>query len=292
MTEYTSMKNLFKTFIFSLTFMVSYMPLQAQDFSGAEKMGWKVASQAYTFNRFTLDETLDKLNELGLKYVELYGNQPIGADIEGETSYKMSAEKRQQVKDLLKSKGITPVAFGVSNGHNEKEWNQLFAFAKDMGIGVITSEPDYDDLDLVESLCEKYNIKVAIHDHPIPSKYWHPKIVMTLLEGRSELMGVCADIGHWVRSGLDPVESLKMVEGRLISFHFKDLNKFGVRSAHDVPWGLGVGNIAGVMHEMKRQGFEGHLSVEYEHNWEHSVPEIREAIEYFARVSNSLAKGE
>lgn len=286
------MKNVFNTFIFSLVFIVAYLPLRAQDFSGADKLGWQVASQAYTFKEFSLEETLDKLNELGVKYVELYGGQTIGAGIEGETSYKMSAEKRQKLKNLLESKGITPVAFGVAKGHDEEDWNRLFTFAQDLGIGVITSEPEYNDLDLVESLCEKYNIKVAIHDHPIPSKYWHPQIVMTLLEGRSDLIGVCADIGHWVRSGLDPVESLKMVEGRLISFHFKDLNEFGVRSAHDVPWGLGVGNIAGVMHEMKRQGFEGHLSIEYEHNWKNSVPEIREALEYFSRVSNSLAKGE
>ena len=286
------MKNYITTAWIFLIGMFLGNHAQAQDFSGAERMGWKIASQAYTFKMFTLEETLDKLNELGLKYVELYGDQTIGAGIEGDTSYKMSAEKRQQIKDLLKSKGITPVGFGVSNGHNEEEWNQLFAFAKDMGIGVITSEPDYNDLDLVESLCKKYNIKVAIHDHPIPSKYWHPKISMTMLEGRSELIGVCADIGHWVRSGLDPVECLKTVEGRLISFHFKDLNKFGVRSAHDVPWGTGVSNISGVMHEMKRQGFQGHISIEYEHNWENNIPEIREALAYFSRVSNALAEQE
>lgn len=286
------MKNFIITAWIFLIGAVFCGQVHAQDFSGAEKMGWKIASQAYTFRLFTLEETLDKLNELGLKHVELYGNQTIGAGIEGDTSYKMSAEKRQQLKDLLKSKGITPVAFGVSQGRNEEEWNQLFAFAKDMGIGVITSEPDYNDLDLVESLCKKYNIKVAIHDHPIPSKYWHPKIPMNLLEGRSNLIGVCADIGHWVRSGLDPVECLKTVEGRLISFHFKDLNKFGVRSAHDVPWGIGVSNISGVMHEMKRQGFQGHISIEYEHNWDNNIPEIREALAYFSRVSNALAEGE
>ncbi|MBY5960278.1 sugar phosphate isomerase/epimerase [Membranicola marinus] len=283
------MKNVFKPFLFGLIFTLSYLPIQAQDFSGAEKMGWKLASQAYTFKEFTLEQTLDKLNDLGIKYVEMYGGQTIGAGIEGKTDFRMSAEKRQQLKNLLLSKGITPVAFGVTKGHNEADWNQLFTFAKELGIGVITSEPDYGDLDLVESLCKKYDIKVAIHNHPIPSKYWHPKIVMNLLEGRSELIGVCADIGHWVRSGLDPIESLQTVEGRLLSFHFKDMNKFGERSAHDVPWGLGVSNISGVMHEMKRQGFDGHLSIEYEHNWMNSVPEIREAIAYFARVSDYLA---
>lgn len=283
------MKNVTAALI--LFVLLTFVPvhLHAQDFSGAEKLGWKIGSQAYTFRLFTLEETLDKLNDLGLKYVELYGNQKIGAGIEGETSYKMSAERRQELKDLLKSKGITPVAFGVSSGSNETEWRQLFEFAKDMGIGILTSEPVYNDLDLVESLCKEYNIKVAIHNHPIPSRFWHPDIIMNLLDGRSELIGVCADIGHWVRSGLDPVECLRKVEGRLISFHFKDLNEFGVRGAHDVHWGTGLGNISGVMNEMKRQGFEGPISVEYEHNWDNNVPDVRASIEYFARVANALA---
>lgn len=272
-----------------LFLFTSWTTIRAQDLSGAEQMGWKLGSQAYTFRKFTLEETLNKLNDLGVKYVELYGNQVIGAGIEGTTDYKMSAEKRQQLKDLLKSKGITATAFGVANGQNEAEWIQLFEFAKDMGIGVITSEPNYDDLDMVESLCVKYNIKVAIHDHPIPSKYWHPDIPMTLLKGRSELMGVCADIGHWVRSGLDPLECLKKVESRLISFHMKDLNVFGERSAHDVPWGTGVSNIAGVMNEMKRQGFQGPISIEYEHKPENNMEEVRECVQYFARVSGELA---
>lgn len=263
---------------------------QAQTSSPAEKLGWKVASQAYTFRLFTLEETLDKLNDLGVKYVELYGGQTIGAGIEGETDFKMSPEKRKQLKNLLASKGITPVAFGVTSGRNEEEWNQLFEFAKDLGIEVITSEPNFGDLDLIESLCKKYNIKVAIHNHPLPTRFWHPKIALSLLEGRSKLIGICADIGHWVRSGLDPVESLQEVEERLICFHFKDLNKFGERDAHDVPWGIGMSNISGVMHEMKRQGFKGHLSIEYEHNWENNVPDIRESLEYFNRVAEYLSQ--
>ncbi|WP_236975208.1 sugar phosphate isomerase/epimerase family protein [Membranihabitans maritimus] len=284
-----------KKVIFYLAIMlitVFLQPAIGQNTMGAEKLGWKIGSQAYTFRVFTLEEALDKMNSLGLKYVELYGNQKIGAGIEGTTDFKMSDEKRQQVKALLKSKGITPVCFGVSSPDNPEDWRKLFEFAKDMGIGILTSEPQYNQLDLVEELCEEYQIKVAIHDHPIPSKYWHPEIPMRLLEGRSPLIGVCADIGHWVRSGLDPVECLKKVQDRLISFHFKDLKDFGIRNTHDVPWGSGVSNIPGVLNTMKDIGFEGPISIEYEHNWENSVPEIKESLDYFHRVANALAERE
>jgi hypothetical protein len=49
---------------------------------------------------------------------------------------------------------------------------------------------------------------------------------------------------------------------------------------HDVPYGTGVGRIALVLAELKKQGFEGNISVEYEYNWDHSVPEIRQCIEF------------
>lgn len=282
------MKKLLLMFCLAAGVLPGTVPLNAQSMEGAEKLGWQIGSQAYTFRAFTLEETLDKLNELGLKYVELYPGQEVGAGIEGTTAYEMSAGKRAQLKQLLASKNIQPVCYGVAGGKTRKDWEQLFAFAEDLGIGVITSEPSFDQLDIVEELCEKHQIKLAIHNHPQPSLYWNPDVVLAQIQDRSPLIGACADIGHWARSGLDPVACLQKLKGRVISFHFKDVNDFGVKKAHDVPWGTGCSNIAGVMHEMKRQGFKGPISVEYEHNPEDNMPEIRESLEYFRRVTNAL----
>ena len=100
------------------------------------------------------------------------------------------------------------------------------------------------------------------------------------------MMGSCADVGHWVRSGLDPVECLKKLEGRIICLHFKDLSEKtppGAKKskAHDVPWGTGVGNPQGMMAELKRQGFRGAFCIEYEYNWKNSVPEIAQCVKFF-----------
>ena len=51
--------------------------------------------------------------------------------------------------------------------------------------------------------------------------------VLAAIKGRTPLMGACADVGHWMRSGLDPVECLKKLEGHIICLHFKDLNEMG-----------------------------------------------------------------
>jgi sugar phosphate isomerase/epimerase len=246
----------------------------------AEDMGWMLGAQAYTFNRFTLSEALDKMDSCGINYVECYSSQRIGGGIEGTTDFKMDATKRAQLKALFKKKHKQLVAYGVVTPKDETEWQQVFAFAKDMGIQIITAEPKDEHWDLVSKLCDQYKIKVAIHDHPKPSHYWHPDSVLAAINGRSKLFGACADIGHWVRSGLDPVECLKKLEGHILSLHVKDLNEKSPK-AHDVVWGKGVSNIPEVLKELKKQHFRGLFSVEYEYHWENSVPEVKECAKFW-----------
>ncbi len=263
-----------------LTFLLQ--PIFAQQNSSAEDLDWKLGSQAYTFKNFTFAEALDKISSIDLAYVEAYPGQKIGNNIEGTMHYEMDADTRQKVKNLLRSKGIEMVAYGVVSGKNQEDWRNIFEFASDMGVGVITSEPKLEDLDMVNRMAGEYNITIALHNHPKPSTYWHPDTVLEAMEGRENIKA-CADVGHWVRSGLEPVEGLKKLEGHIVSLHFKDLNERS-REAHDVPWGTGVSNVKGMLEELKRQNFEGIFSVEYEHNWDNSLPEVAKSVEYFRKI--------
>lgn len=257
--------------LFGMAAMTYAAPAVAQQKEA--KLGWKLGAQSYSFKLFTLTEALDKLDSCGLHFVECYNGQKIGGDIEGNMDFKMDAAKQKAVLALLKSKKKQLVAFGVVSPRGEAEWKQMFDFAKAMGIQIITSEPRTQDLDVISRLADEYKIKVAFHDHPKPSHYWHPDSVLTAVQGRSKYMGACADIGHWVRSGLDPVECLQKLKGRVFSLHIKDLNAKAPK-AHDVVWGTGVCNIEGVVKELKAQKFKGVISAEYEHNWANSVPDI------------------
>ncbi|MHC4114653.1 MAG: sugar phosphate isomerase/epimerase family protein [Planctomycetota bacterium] len=281
--------------VLTLFFGIAVMTLNgcaaSQASSKAEnKEDWRLCVQAYTFKKFTLFEAIDKTASLGLKCIETYRKQPLSPEqpdvIFNHTS---PPEVRKAVREKLKQAGVKLVNYGVIKLPNdEKEARQVFDFAKDMGIETITSEPKPGALNLVERLCEEYGIKVAIHNHPAPSQYWNPDTVLQACRGRSKLIGVCADTGHWMRSGVNPVEALKKLEGRIISLHFKDLNKFGTRKAHDVVWGTGKADVKALLTELKRQNFKGVFSIEYEYNWEDSVPEIRQSIEYFNKVAAQL----
>ncbi len=252
-----------------------------------EKLGWKLAVQCWTFKEYTFAQALEKIKDLGVKYVEAYPGQKIGGGYEGTTNFTADAKAREAMKTLLKKNGLTLINYGVVHPTDKAGWIQLFEFAKDMGIQTINSEPKPSEMDLVDSLTGVYHINIGIHNHPKPSFYWSPDTLLKYIAGHSDRIGACADVGHWVRSGLDPVECLKKLDGHIKSLHFKDLNE-KARKAHDVPWGTGISNVPAMLQVLKDQGYKGVFSVEYEYHWKSSVPEIKESLANFNKIVSEL----
>jgi sugar phosphate isomerase/epimerase len=270
----------------------------------AEQLGWTLAIHTYTFQKYSIFDAIDKTASLGIKHMSISGSvNLVGADGKpAKTStVGISDQDAAAITARLKEKGISPkfVNLGVVKPTiNEAESRKIFEGAKRLGIDVLVAEPETHGkleelgpvMDVVEKLAREYNIKVAIYNHPGPKNfYWQPETVLAAVKGRSPLLGSCADVGHWVRSGLDPVECLRKLEGRVITLHFKDLNEPGLQ-AHDVPWGTGISNAKGMLAELKRQKFKGAICVEYEYNWDTSVPELAASAKWFNAACAELVR--
>jgi sugar phosphate isomerase/epimerase len=255
----------------------------------AEKIGWRLGIQAWTFHDNTLFEAIDNTAQLGLKYIEAFPGQSLSKDQPDiKVNETLPADARKTLKTKLSDSGVKLVNFGVCNlTKNEADSRRMFEFAKDMGVETLVAEPPEDAFDILDKMCGEYNINIAIHDHPKPSHYWNPETVLKVCEGRSRRIGACADTGHWVRSGLDPLESLKKLEGRLISFHFKDLDKLAP-DAHDVPWGTGASNVEAMLTEIYRQKIKAVFSIEYEYHWGKAMPEIARCVAFFDAFAATL----
>jgi len=275
----------------------------AKEQSAADKLGWQVAVHSYTFNKFSIFDAIDKSAEVGVKFMSVSGgvNWPEGDKFKRALTPTLTDDQFAAIQKRMKEKGINPkfVNMGVVKPTtDEAESRKIFEAAKRFGIDTLVAEPETHGkmeelpkvMDVVEKLAKEYNIKVAIHNHPGPKNfYWKPETVLAACKGRSPLLGACADTGHWARSGLDPVECLKMLEGRIIALHFKDLNAKDLK-AHDVPWGTGVCNAKGMMQELKRQGFKGAFGIEYEHWSDTAVAEIALCVKFFHATCAELAK--
>jgi sugar phosphate isomerase/epimerase len=249
----------------------------------AEKLGWRLGCQAYSFNQFTFFEAIDKTASLGLHYIEGYPGQRISKKLSAAMGADMPAAQRKEVLKKLADSGVKMVNFGVG-GCDRRH----FEFGKEMGVETLVAEPGENDFDEIDKLCGEFKINLAIHNHPKPSHYWNPDTVLKVCKGHSKRIGACADTGHWARSGFKPVDCLKKLAGRIISLHFKDLNKMGM-DAHDVPWGTGVCDVKGMLIELRRQKLKAVFSIEYEYHWENSLPDIAKCVAYFDHAALDIA---
>ncbi len=246
--------------------------------------GFAIGCQAYTFNRFTAFEAIEKTASAGGKVIEFYPGQKLSKEEAGVTfDHNASADVIAKVKAKLAAHKMKAVNYGVvAIPQDEAGARKVFEFAKTMGMRGITTEST-ESIDTIEKMVKEYDIAVGYHNHPRQPKnpnykVWDPYYILSLVENHDKRIGACADTGHWCTSGLNPAFCLKVLKGRIISSHLKDKNVYG--SGHDVPYGEGVAGIKDCLDELKAQGFQGNISIEYEYNWDNSVPEVTKCIDF------------
>lgn len=259
----------------------------------AKTNGFAVGCQAWSFNKFTVKEAIELTHKAGGKVIEFFPGQTLSPDQpKVKFGHGSSDEEIAQVKQWCKENDILPVNYGVVTVRGA-EWEKVFSFAKKMDLYGVTSEPAAGDMDIIEQMVKKYDIHFCIHDHPKQPanpnyKFWDPNYVLSLVKDRDPRMGSCADTGHWLTSGVDPVEALKILKGRVMSSHLKDRNQKG--PVHeDVAWGAGVGDVKGVLAELKAQNFQGNIDIEFESHMDKdkqtnapkSFPAIQQSFTWF-----------
>ncbi|WP_156307982.1 sugar phosphate isomerase/epimerase family protein [Sphingobacterium endophyticum] len=284
-----TVQNLFSPFLLMLCVLMacnsnsSNKQKSQQDTTQSPTSGsvnWDLAILAYTFRQGTFFEAVDKAKDLGINEIGIFPGQEIGAGINGKMNIDMDSATQQKVKELLKSKDMKLADIGVISPTIAQDWEKLFQFAKSMEIPLIVSEPDPKFLDQISTLTEQNQIKLAIHNHAAPSMYWNPDSLMAGLEGKSQMIGVCADVGHWLRSNLDPLASLKKVESRLMALHFKDVSMEKPEGL-DVVWGDGNIPTEDLLKELKASNFSGVLSIEYEGDLEKNSSALKQIMEIY-----------
>lgn len=263
--------------------------VRAADSTAAEKLGWKLGAQCWTFRALTFFEAVDKAHELGLKYLEMYPGQKIKPGSTAKTGPTMTGAETAEVQAKLKAAGVKVVSFGVSPiPTNAPDARQRFEWAKQMGIEVLVTETVPDAT--IDKLSGEFGIKVALHNHPTS---WPPEQVLATTKDLSPRIGSGADTGHWKRAGLDTVEQIKKLGSRIIHSHFKDVAPVEGKPGkfEDVPWGTGQGNATAMLAELKKQGYKGYFMIEYEHGTvDELMRDLPKCVAFFNQTATKLAK--
>ena len=259
----------------------------------AEKLGWRICCQLYTFRDRSFYETLEVLSGIGVRLVEPAFFLPLSKEQPGlKTGESLAPDKRREMKQRMNELGIGMPNYYAPIEADKRAYRKVFDFAKEMGVETLVAEPPLEAFETLDGLCQEYKINLAVHNHPegSGSKYWNPDTLMNACEGRSARIGACPDTGHWVRSGLDTLESLRKYQKRIITAHLKDAAESGKRDSRDVPLGTGKANFAALLQQFYDWKWRGVMTVEYEYLSPQLVPEFTQCVKFVEDFATNARK--
>ncbi len=258
-----------------------------------EKLGWRLGIEAYTFHKYTLFEAIDKTAALGLGYMGGLSFQKVSKEIPKNFDANLTDDELRQIRLKLDAAGIRLLTYYIhSIPGDEPGCRRIFEFGRKIGIETFMSEPALEALDTIERFCDEYRINLGLHNHGQKASphYWRPEEILKVCRGRSKRIGACADLGYWMRAGIDPIAGVRILGDRLITLQMHDLNE-RTPNGHDVPWGTGVGKTAEFVKEVHRLGLKPVMfGLEYSYDWFDSVPEITDCIRFFDAIGRELAE--
>lgn len=246
--------------------------------------GFPMGIQSYSLRGFGVDGALEIIEKkLGLHYVEFFN---------AHYPQTLDEGKIKEMKEKLKKHKIAISCHGVQGFNDDHKRNELFfQFAKASGIRNISADPAPNSFESLDKLVKKYDIRIAIHNHGPRHRYNTPEDSIKAVEKWDKRIGYCADLGHYIRSGFDPVDVVNKLGARLYGIHLKDFAE-KKDSTKGVIIGKGHMDVQGVFAALKKHKFpaDGALSLEYEENPKDPVAEIQECLHVAAEAAQKVAK--
>lgn len=285
--------------------------------------GVQLGSQSYSFRDVSLDDAIAGMVQDGCGVCELFAGhieppalgkapaippRPAGAAPGGgrgrgpATPEQIAARKKTRedlrewrlnvplsyfsdVKKKFDAAGVTLVGYNYSFGadYTDDEIDRGFAFAKALGVGIITASTTIPVAQKVVPFAEKHKMLVAMHGHAQiddPVQFAKPENFAKALE-MSKYYRINLDIGHFWTAGYDPVEYLEAHHDKIVILHVKDRNKLPVGVGENKPWGEGDTPIKGVLQSLKKNKWNIPALVEYEYRGTGtSVEEVKKCMDF------------
>ncbi|MFL5748769.1 MAG: sugar phosphate isomerase/epimerase family protein [Niastella sp.] len=192
-----------------------------------------------------------------------------------------SDEKIRSVVSQLQQNGINIYTVGVIYMKTREAVDQAFDYAKKVGVNMIVGVPTYDLLDYAETKVKLLNLRLAIHNHgPEDELYPGPQQVYDRIKNRDPRMGLCLDIGHATRAGVNPARAVKAYKDRLFDLHIKDVTG-NTRDAKTIEIGRGVIDFEGFMKALRQVNYKGVCSFEFEKDMQDPLPGLAESMGFF-----------
>src|SRR5258708_5342672 len=241
----------------------------------------KLGIASYSFREFSRHLAIEGAKKLNIAYINI-------KDI--HLPLNSTADEIGKARKEFDKAGLTIVGGGNISFQKEDEDDirKKFEYAKLAGMPLIVCAPTHETLPKMEKYVKEYNIKLALHNHGPEDKHFPtPQSVLDAVKNMDPRCGLCMDIGHTARTGVDVVEWIAKAGPRLLSMHAKDL-KSTTEKASQVPVGDGGLPILGIFKELKRMNYQGYINLEYEIEADNPVPGMQKSFAYMRGVLAGL----
>ena len=230
---------------------------------------------SYTFREFDLDSALAMAGRVGLARIAL---KSVHLQLESsEAEIRAAAAK-------IRAAGLVPYGCGVVYMTTEAEVEQAFAYARAGGMEVIIGVPGHELLGRAERKIRETGIELAVHNHgPGDLLYPTPASILDRIKNLDPRIGVCLDIGHCQRSGIDPSEAAVACGARLLDVHLKDVTA-PTKDGGPVEAGRGVIDLPRFLRTLAAMDYRGTAAFEYEKDGRDPLPGLAESVGYVRGV--------
>jgi sugar phosphate isomerase/epimerase len=171
---------------------------------------------------------------------------------------------------------------------DEKDIRSKFEYAKACGMPTIVCMPSVAVLPKLEKFVKQYDIKIAVHAHgPEDKNFQRPQDVLKVVKDMDPRCGLCIDVGHTVRTGVDLVSTVVETGPRLLDMHVKDLASFTAKDSQ-VPCGDGKIPFPALFTQLKKMNYQGYVNLEYEIDDTDPLPNMIKSFAYMRGVIAGL----
>jgi len=255
-----------------------------------EPWGIKLGIATYTFRNFDRAKCIEMLKAVQSPWV--------GVKDGVHVPFPGTPETLKQARADFDAAGLKVVSVGnlPFAKDDPDDIRQRFEFVKGFGLSQTVCIPTRANIKTVEKFAKQYNIRLAIHNHgPEQKDFPSPQSVLEVVKDMDPLVGLCIDVGHTARTGVDVVESIALAGKRLFELHVKDLaffmDKPNGQKARDsqVDVGEGIIPFPAIFKQLKKMNFQGCVNLEYEINAKDPLPGVLRSMSYMRGVLAGLA---
>lgn len=242
--------------------------------------GLKMGVASYSLRGLKVEDAIEGIKRVDLKYASI---KDVHLRLDAPESW------RKAVLRKFKDAGITPISCGVITIENdEASARKAFDYAKSIGVPVIVCSPDPQALPMLDKLVKEYDIKLAIHNHGPGDKHFpSPYVVLKAVEKVDERIGLCVDVGHTAKCGVDPATAIRQNIGRVYDIHLKDLKDPNQRGP-EVELGRGELDVRGILQVLAETGYGYHVGLEHEKDPKDPLPGLAESVGYAKGVLRGM----